>query len=110
MIAVQAKCAYYERCGPAREVLALGEMAVQPPAAAEVFVRLRFSSVNPTNIKNRSGVLGRGMAFDRIVPHHDGAGIVEATGDGVPATPGRKTGLGVLRPAQEAVRDGKRIH
>lgn len=83
---MQAKCAYYERCGPAREVLALGEMPVRPPAAAEVLVCLRFSGVNPTDIKNRGGVPGRGMAFDKIVPHHDGAGIVEATGHGVPAT------------------------
>jgi len=86
MTAVQARCAYYDRCGPAREVLALGELPVRPPAAGEVLVRLRFSGINPTDIKNRGGAPGRGMAFDRIVPHHDGAGIVEATGDGVPTT------------------------
>ena len=83
---MQASCAYYERCGPARDVLALGEMPIRPPAANEVLVRLRYSGVNPTDIKNRGGVPGRGMAFDRIVPHHDGAGTIEAIGDGLPAT------------------------
>jgi NADPH2:quinone reductase len=86
MTAVHARCAYYERCGPAREVLALGEMPVRAPAAGEVLVRLRFSGINPTDIKNRGGAPGRGMAFDRIVPHHDGVGTVEATGEGVPTT------------------------
>lgn len=86
MTAVHARCAYYERCGPAREVVALGEMPVRAPAAGEVLVRLRFSGINPTDIKNRGGAPGRGMAFDRIVPHHDGAGTIEETGDGVPAT------------------------
>lgn len=83
---MRARCAYYDRCGPAREVLALGEMSARSPGAGEVLVRLHFSGVNPTDIKSRGGVLGRGKAFDRIVPHHDGAGIVEATGDGVPST------------------------
>lgn len=83
---MRARCAYYDRSGPAREVLALGEMSVQSPGAGEVLVRLHFSGVNPTDIKNRGGVPGRGKVFDRIVPHHDGAGIVEATGEGVPST------------------------
>ncbi len=88
---MQARCAYYERSGPAREVLALSEMPVRPPAAGEVLVRLHFSGINPTDVKNRGGAPGRGMAFARIVPHHDGAGVVEATGDGLAGlSPGQR--------------------
>jgi NADPH2:quinone reductase len=81
---VRSRCIYYERSGPAREVLVLGEMLVQAPAAGEVLVRLHYSGINPTDVKNRGGAPGRSLAFDRIVPHHDGAGIVEAVGEDVP--------------------------
>lgn len=77
--------AYYDRCGPAREVFALGELPVRPPGRGEVLVRLRCSGVNPTDVKSRGGVPGRGKTFDRIVPHHDGAGTVEAVGEDVPS-------------------------
>ena len=83
---LQARCAYYERCGPARDVLTLGELPVQPPGAGEVLVRLHFSGINPTDIKNRGGAPGRSIGFERVVPHHDGAGVVEAVGDDVPAS------------------------
>jgi NADPH2:quinone reductase len=80
---MRARCVYYERSGPAREVLALGEMEVAPPGPDEVLVRVRFSGVNPADVKARSGAPGRAMAFPRVVPHHDGAGIVEKAGTGV---------------------------
>jgi len=80
---MHARCVFYERSGPAREVLVLGEIPVRAPGADEVLVRLRYSGVNPADVKARAGAPGRSMAFDRIVPHHDGAGIVEDVGLGV---------------------------
>jgi NADPH2:quinone reductase len=59
-------------------------MPVRSPGPGEGLVRLHCSGINPTDVKNRGGVPGRGKSFDRMVTHHDGAGIVEATGQSVP--------------------------
>jgi NADPH2:quinone reductase len=75
------RAAWYERNGPAREVLTVGEMPTPAPAPGEVLVRLATSGVNPSDWKTRSGT--RPMAAPRVVPHSDGAGVVEAVGEGV---------------------------
>ena len=78
------RAAWYERQGPAAEVLTVGEMDAPELGEGEVLVRLRASGVNPSDVKMRAG--GRGpMAFPRIVPHSDGAGVIEAVGSGVDA-------------------------
>jgi NADPH:quinone reductase len=56
-----------------------------------VRVRLTVSGVNPGDIKKREGWLGSPMAFPRIVPHSDGAGVIEAVGPDVdPDRTGRR--------------------
>jgi NADPH2:quinone reductase len=79
--------AWYERPGPAAEVLEIGEMSDPEPRPGEVRVRLALSGVNPGDTKKRSDWLGYGMQFPRIVPHSDGSGVIDAVGDGV--APGR---------------------
>jgi len=79
------QAAYYERTGPAAEVLHLGELPDPVPGAGELRVRLRWSGVNPSDVKSRAGTRSRVLAFPRIVPHSDGMGVVDAVGDGVPA-------------------------
>jgi NADPH2:quinone reductase len=81
------RAAWYEHQGPAAEVLQTGEMASPQPGPGEVRVQLRLSGVNPGDTKKRSGWLGSSMPFPRVVPHSDGAGVVESVGDGV--APGR---------------------
>jgi NADPH2:quinone reductase len=78
------KAAYYERVGPARDVLQLGEIPDPRPAAGEVRVRVEWSGVNPSDVKSRGG--SRPMAFPRVIPHSDGSGVIDAVGDGVPAS------------------------
>jgi len=79
------KAAYYERKGPASQVLALGELPDPQPAAGEVRVKVRFSGLNPTDTKLRSGWDGAmEMPFPRIVPHQDGSGEIDRVGAGVP--------------------------
>jgi len=81
------RAAWYERKGPAREVLQLGELPPPTPGPGEVRVRVHFSGVNPSDTKNRSGWQGNlAMPFPRIIPHQDGAGVIDAVGEGVPAT------------------------
>jgi NADPH:quinone reductase len=75
--------AWYERPGPAAEVLQIGEMEAPEPGPGEVLVRVALSGVNPGDTKKRADWLGYGMPFPRIVPHSDGAGVVERIGEGV---------------------------
>lgn len=75
----------YDRFGPAGEVLTLEELPTPRPAPGEVLVRLATSGVNPSDIRARAG--GRpGVTeppFPKIIPHSDGAGTIEAVGEGV---------------------------
>lgn len=79
--------AFYTRTGPAREVLTVGEIETPEAGPGEVRVRLATSGVNPSDVKTRGGVRSRELPFQRIVPHSDGAGVIDQVGDGVP--PGR---------------------
>ncbi|HUF55873.1 MAG TPA: NADPH:quinone reductase [Thermohalobaculum sp.] len=86
------KAVWYEGFGPAAEVLQAGEMPTPEPGPGEVLVRLHASGVNPSDVKLRAGARpGATMAFPRIVPHSDGAGVIEAVGEGVdPAREGER--------------------
>jgi NADPH2:quinone reductase len=77
------QAAWYERRGPAAEVLTVGEIGAPVPGPGEVRVRLAFSGINPGDVKKRSDWLGNGMPFPRVIPHSDGAGVIDAAGDGV---------------------------
>ena len=75
--------AWYERQGPASEVLQVGEMASPEPGPGEVRVRVNLSGVNPGDTKKRGDWVGYGMPYPRIVPHSDGSGVLDAVGEGV---------------------------
>ncbi|WP_417427276.1 NADPH:quinone reductase [Hoeflea sp.] len=68
--------------GTAADVLELGETMKPEPGAGEVLVRIMSSGVNPSDVKLRSGAQGP-MVADRVIVHNDGAGIIEAVGEGV---------------------------
>ncbi|MGA9002972.1 MAG: NADPH:quinone reductase [Pseudolabrys sp.] len=77
------QAAYYERNGPAREVLRIGEIQTPSAGPGEVRVKLAASGVNPSDVKSRQGST-RKIAFPRVIPHSDGAGVIDDVGDGVP--------------------------
>lgn len=84
------RAAWYERNGPAAEVLTLGELPDPEPGPGEVRVRLHASGVNPSDVKSRAGVT-RKIAFPRVIPCSDGAGVVDRVGPGVdPARAGSR--------------------
>ncbi len=76
------RAVWYESTGPAASVLQLGERPVPEPQRGEVRVRVLVSGVNPSDVKSRAGVRAP-MAFPLVIPHSDGAGIIEAVGTGV---------------------------
>jgi NADPH2:quinone reductase len=81
------RAVWYERPGLAAQVLQVGEMPDPVPGAGEVRVRLTRSGINPGDTKKRADWVGNGMPYPRIIPHSDGAGVIDAVGEGV--APGR---------------------
>jgi len=77
------KAAWYEHNGTAAEVMVVGDMPTPQPAAGEVRVRLHASGVNPSDVKSR---MARPLGGPRIVPNSDGAGVIDAVGEGVSAS------------------------
>ena len=78
------RAAYYERQGPAEEVLIIGELPMPEPGPDEVRVKIHVSGINPSDIKARTA-FSAAMMFSRIIPHQDGAGVIDAVGTNVPA-------------------------
>jgi NADPH2:quinone reductase len=79
------KAAWYERQGPPASVLVVGEMTTPEPGQGEVRIRVAASGINPGDVKKRQDTFGVGMPFPRVVPHSDGAGVIEAAGGGISA-------------------------
>ena len=79
------RAAYYESKGPARDVLRVGERPMPQPPAGEVRVRVHASAVNPSDTKARGGLRVKEMPFPVVIPHQDGAGVIDAVGAGVDA-------------------------
>lgn len=77
------KAALYSRTGPAREVLSIVDRDRPEPGAGEVRVRVAWSGVNPSDTKSRAGSRSPIMPFPEVIPHSDGAGIIDAVGEGV---------------------------
>jgi len=71
----------YRETGPS-SVLELVDRPVPEPGPGEVRVRVVRAGVNPTDWKFRSGA---SMAYDEVTPGQDGAGVVDAVGEGVTA-------------------------
>jgi NADPH2:quinone reductase len=99
------------------DVLELAERDLPVPGPGEVRVRVAVSGVNPTDWKTRSGATNP-LQFPEVTPHLDGAGAIEAVGEGVDpgrvgqrvwlfmATAGRPTGTAAeftVVPADRAV-------
>ena len=77
------RAAYYEANGPASKVLRVENMTTPEPGAGEVRIKLATSGVNPSDVKSREGRT-RKIAFPRVIPHSDGAGVIDKVGAGVP--------------------------
>lgn len=75
------RAGWYEKNGPATEVLKVGDLPDPVPGPGEVRVRLHASAVNPSDVKARAG--SRKVVWDRVIPNSDGAGVVDRVGAGV---------------------------
>jgi NADPH:quinone reductase len=77
------QAAWYDRNGPAKDVLTVGDWPTPTAGTGEVLVRVHSSGVNPSDVKSRAG---RPLIAPAIIAHSDGAGVIEAVGDGIAAS------------------------
>jgi len=75
------KAVWYERRGPAREVLTYGDHPTPKPGRNEVLIRVHASGVNPSDAGARRGP--GPMQYPKVIGNSDGAGIVEECGPNV---------------------------
>ena len=77
----------YSDFGTAQDVLHLQTLDEVAPQKGEVRVKLVYSGVNPSDVKSRAGSRAGASkpAFPQVIPHSDGAGVIEAVGAGVEA-------------------------
>jgi NADPH2:quinone reductase len=81
----KVRAAYYESIGPASDVIRVGERPLPDPGPREVRIRIHVSGVNPSDVKARAGARGA-LAYPYVIPHSDGAGIIDAVGSDVSPT------------------------
>jgi len=80
------KAAWFESFGTPQESLIVGEQPKPEVAAGEVLVRVKASGVNPSDVKKRAGAFPNLLDAGLVIPHSDGAGVIEAVGAGVDAS------------------------
>jgi len=77
------RAAWFESFGSAEDVLQVGERDAPTPGSGEVLVRVHASGVNPSDVKKRAGSFPNLLDGGFVIPNSDGAGVIEAVGDGV---------------------------
>lgn len=80
------RAAWFEAFGAAADVIQIGELQTPQPGPTEVLVRVHRSGVNPSDVKKRAGAFVNLLDEGPVIPHSDGAGVIEAVGDQVPAS------------------------
>lgn len=81
------KAAWFESFGSAQDTIVLGEQDKPAAGPGEVLVKLKTTGVNPSDVKKRAGAFPNLLNDGLVIPHSDGAGVIEAVGEGV--DPGR---------------------
>lgn len=74
------RAATYSQTGLADEVLNVGQQPRPKPGSGEVLVRIHASGINPADVKRRAGWNSAKMSHALVIPHCDGAGLIEAVG------------------------------
>jgi len=79
------KAGLYREKGEAAAVLRIEDVSIPAMGAEDVTIRLHASGINPSDVKMRAGLSlgGMVMPFPEVIPHSDGAGIIEAVGNAV---------------------------
>src|SRR5210317_149456 len=79
------RAAWFESFGSAKDVLQVGEKDTPDVGSGDVLVRMATSGVNPSDVKKRAGSFPNLLELGYVIPNSDGAGVIEAVGQGVDA-------------------------
>ena len=77
------KAVWFETFGTAADTLVTGEQPRPVAGPGEVLVKLKTTGVNPSDVKKRAGAFPNLLDDGLVIPHSDGAGVIEAVGEGV---------------------------
>ena len=77
------RAAWFESFGSAQDVLQFGEQDTTEVGPGEVLVRMATSGINPSDVKKRAGAFPDLLDRGWVIPNSDGAGVIEAVGNGV---------------------------
>ena len=77
------KAAWFESFGAPSDTITIGEIEKPTPGKGEVLVKVYTTGVNPSDTKKRAGAFPNLLDEGFVIPHSDGAGIIEAVGEGV---------------------------
>ena len=80
------KAISFAEFGPANQVLKVSERPTPEPGPGEVLVKLHTTGVNPSDVKKRAGGFPNLLDDGPVIPHSDGAGVIEGVGSGVPTS------------------------
>ena len=80
------KAISFAEFGPANQVLKVSEWPTPEPGPGEVLVKLHTTGVNPSDVKKRAGGFPNLLDDGPVIPHSDGAGVIEGVGSGVPTS------------------------
>ncbi|MAC79652.1 MAG: NADPH:quinone oxidoreductase [Rhodobacteraceae bacterium] len=77
------KATHYAEFGPA-EVLQLGDVPMPQPGPGQIRIALKAASLIPADVKLRAGTIAKHFPVSLPkIPGRDGAGIVDAMGEGI---------------------------
>lgn len=77
------KAVWFENFGKSEDVIQVGELPKPIAKKGEVLIKLATSGVNPSDVKKRAGSFPNLLDDGLVIPHSDGAGLIEAVGKGV---------------------------
>ena len=80
------RAVWFEQFGSASESLVSGVLEKPQVDKNEVLVRIHASGVNPSDVKKRAGAFPHLLDGGFVIPHSDGAGVIEAIGEDVDRT------------------------
>ena len=77
------RAAWFDEFGAAQDVLHVSDRDKPIAGPGEVLVKVSTSGVNPSDVKKRAGSFPNLLDDGFVIPNSDGAGVIEAVGDGV---------------------------
>ncbi|KRO33957.1 MAG: zinc-binding dehydrogenase [SAR86 cluster bacterium BACL1 MAG-121105-bin34] len=77
------KATWFNSFGSAKDVMQIGTQPKPSANHGEVLIKLSTSGVNPSDVKKRAGAFPNLLDNGLVIPHSDGAGVIESVGEGV---------------------------